>query len=326
MFLTAITDKLKIQLLYASKCTASMSGSKTPYTEFCRVTNAPLQWQPWWLDAVCGPDNWAVAITAVRQGIPMGVLPYFKTHRMGLPVVQQPPFTAYAGPWFHPDSRHPTSAWRKRQRMLENLIGQLPRVVFFQQCFHPAMQNWLPFYWAGFRQTTRYTYLLPGTLDASNLYGSFKSSLRTELRRATEYTEIVEEENPESIFYLNKLSFARKGLRQPYSQSIFQRLHQALAERRQALALLACDRKTGTPHAGLYLAFDTQEAAVLLTGFDPAYRHSGALHGLYWQAIQYCAARKLSLDFEGSMQPGIERVFRGFGGQRTPYMQIWRWL
>ncbi|MCB0534990.1 MAG: GNAT family N-acetyltransferase [Lewinellaceae bacterium] len=302
-----------------------MSGSKTPYSEFCRVTYVPLHLQPWWLDAVCGPDNWGAAITAVRQGIPMGVMPYFKTRRMGLPIIQQPPFTAYAGPWFHSDVQYAAASWYKQQRILENLIDQLPRVVFFQQCFHPSIQNWLPFYWTGFHQTTRYTHLLPGTIDTANLYDSFKSSLRTELRRAAEYTEVMEVEDPEPIFRLNKLSFARKGLRQPYSLSTFQRLYQALVVRRQALALLACNRKTGTPQAGLYLVFDARQASVLLTGLDPAYRQTGTLHGLYWHAIQYCAARKLRLDFEGSMQPGIEHVFRGFGGQRTPYMQIWRY-
>ena len=305
-----------------------MSGSKAPYTEFCRVAHVPLHLQPWWLDAVCGPDNWDVAIAGSRQGIPMGALPYFKTRRLGLPVVQLPPFTAYAGPWFHPDIQHADLPGFKQlglqHRVLEALIARLPRVLFFQQCFHPAIQNWLPFYWAGFRQTTRYTYLLPGAVDTAKLYRSFKSSLRTELRRAAEFTEAVEVEDPEPIFHLNKLSFARKGLRQPYPRSTFQQLHQALTERQQARALLACDRKTGTPHAGLYLAFDLLQASVLLTGFDPACRHAGALHSLYWQAIQFCAAHKLSLDFEGSMQPGIEHVFRNFGGQRTPYLQVWR--
>lgn len=307
-----------------------MSGGKVPYIEFCRVAQPPLHFQPWWLDAVCGADRWGVAIaTTARQGVPMGVLPYFKTRRLGLPVVQLPPFTAYAGPWFHPDIQHPDLPGYKKlglqHRVLEELIARLPKVLFFQQCFHPTIQNGLPFYWAGFRQTTRYTYLLPGTVDTTDLYRRFKSSLRTELRRATEYTEVVEVADPEPVFHLNKLSFARKGLRQPYSRSVFQNLHQAIAIRRQAHALLACDRKTGMPHAGLYLVFDTRQAAVLLTGFDPAYRHTGALHGLYWQAIQFCAARKLSLDFEGSMQPGIEHVFRGFGGQRKPYLQVWRY-
>lgn len=304
-----------------------MSGSKTRYTEFCQAAYVPLHLQSWWLDAVCGPQAWEAAAASDRQGIPGGVLPYFKTRYGGLPVVRQPPLTSYAGPWFHPDLQEIMPAHQQlaaQHRIMQELIGQLPRVLFFQQCFRPEIQNWLPFYWAGFRQTTRYTYVLPDTTDLPGLYRGLKNTLRTDLRRAEQGTEILTVENPEPIFRLNAQSFARKGRRQPYSLKTFQNLHNALAVRRQSLALLARDREQGALQAGLYLAFDSRQAAVLLSGFDPAHSHAGALHSLYWRAVQFCAARKLRLDFEGSMQPGIERVFRGFGGRLTPYFQVRR--
>lgn len=311
-----------------------MSASKTRYSEFCRTAYVPLQLQPWWLDAVCTADRWSVALAYDRGGRITGALPYFLNRRWGLPVIQLPPFTAYAGPWLqypdNPDFKAGSRYGFERQVMTE-LIAQLPRFAFFQQHFRPEVHNWLPFYWAGFHQTTRYTYVLPGTGNTEVLYKNLKNKLRTDLRTAARETEVLRESDPDLLFWLNRQSFQRKGLPQPYRRTAFDRLHAALTVRGQSAGFIARDRVTGVPHAGLFLAHDDRQASLLLSGFDPAPGlRSRALHGLYWEAVLFCAAKGLSLDFEGSMEPGIERALRAFGGQLTPYFQVWkagnRWL
>lgn len=37
-------------------------------------------------------------------------------------------------------------------------IDNLPKFDYFNMNFHYSITNWLPFYWRGFKQTTRYTY------------------------------------------------------------------------------------------------------------------------------------------------------------------------
>jgi len=304
---------------------ATKSGDKARYLDFCRDYPVPLHLQPWWLDAVCTPEAWDAAVT----GGPLpGAWPWFRTRRWGLPVVQNPPLTAYSGPWLV--GADPVWPAHKRlslsYRTLEKLISKLPGVLFFQQTFRPEIQAGLPFYWAGFRQTTRYTYRLPDTSDLPGLYAALKNTLRTDLRHAEMQLEIVPEENPKPFFDLNKQSFLRKKLRQPYAFDTFLRLHRALTERGQGQGFIARDREHGNICAGLFLAFDAEEAGVVLAGLDARCRQLGALHALYWQAIRFCSERGLSLDFEGSMNPGIEHVFRAFGGQPVPYQQVWRWL
>lgn len=299
-----------------------MPGSKDRFAEFCQEGYVPLSHQPWWLDAVCGgPEHWDVALVPARKGTVRGAWPYFRKRRWGLSVIQLPPLTAYAGPWL----RYPKAgrlAFEKK--VITELIDQLPPVSFVQQCCHPELQNALPLLWAGFRQTTRYTYVLADTRDLPKLYANLKLGLRTELRKAERSTVLDSAGAPGEVFRLNRLSFGRKGRGQPYSEQAFLRLHECLQARGQARCLLALDRQSGRPAAGLYLAFDGRSAAVLLTGFDPAFGQQGALHGLYWAAIRFCSEHSLRLDFEGSMEPGIERVFRAFGGQLQPYSYIWK--
>lgn len=305
-----------------------MSGSKVRYSEFCQGGYVPLHLQPWWLDAVCGADHWSAALARDGSDNVVGILPYYLTRRWGFSVIQLPPFTSYSGPWLRYPENQPlkeSSRYSFEHRVLAQLIGELPRFAFFQQNFRPEVRNWLPFYWAGFRQTTRYTYMLPETGDLDALFCGLKNKLRTDLRTAAKATEIVRENDPVLLFRLNGQSYARKGLRQPYGREAFDRLHAALTERRQSAIFVARGRNTGVPHAGLYLAFDTRQATMLLSGFDPALgQRSRALHGLYWEAIRFCSERGLSLDFEGSMERGIERALRAFGGQMTPYFQVWK--
>lgn len=304
-----------------------MSGSKDRYLEFCRATPVPLHLQPWWLDAVCGPGAWDLVLAGDRGGLPLGALPFFHTRRWGLSVIQVPPLSAYGGPWLlYPDPAMP--AYKRLSfayRTLEALIGQLPRVAWFQQTFRPEIRDILPFHWAGFHQTIRYTHTLPTATKAlPALYAGLKNTVRTELRRAEAAVEFVPAEDPERLLQLNAQSYARKGMRQPDFGQAFRRLYRELAIRGQSAGFLALDRQTGVALAGIYLAFDERQASVVLSGMAPAGLHSGALHGLYWEAVRFCAGKGLDLDFEGSMQPGVAHVFRAFGGQLTPYFRVWR--
>ncbi|MCS7035945.1 MAG: GNAT family N-acetyltransferase [Saprospiraceae bacterium] len=302
----------------------SEQGGQRAYREFCASQPVPLSHQPWWLDAVCGPIEWGAAVV---EG---GVWPYFQAHRWGVPVVQLPPYTTYAGPWLAPmPERWPShKRLRQEQRLLEALAVQLPRVCFFRQNCLPEFANGLPLVWAGFRLTTRYTYKMAAGQAVEDAYARLKNTLRTDLRHAEQEVAIETTFDARRLFALYRASLRHRGLRRP--QAPFERLVAALQERQQGVGWIARCRHSGADVAGLLLAFDEQRAAVVAAGriYDGA--HSGALHHLYWEAIGFCLQRALALDFEGSMAPGIERVFRAFGAQPEPYLQItrpaWAWL
>lgn len=282
--------------------------------------------QSWWLDAVCADGEWDVCLATDGSGKILGAMPFFKTRRFGFSVVQQPPLTAYGGPWLnYPQNLKPQKRLDFEKKVFDDLIRQLLRTAFFQQNFHPDVQNWLPFHWAGFRQTTRYTYIFNDLGDLEKIKAGFKNTLRTDLKKAEQAVEIFQKNDSTGLlFQLHEMSFSRKNRCPPYSFETFRRLHSALAERRQSAIFIARDRRSNVPHAGLCLAFDERRASILLTGADPAFKSSCAVWGLSWEAMKFCSERGLSLDFEGSMERHIERGFRAFGARLTPYHQIWR--
>jgi hypothetical protein len=301
---------------------------KSAYSQFCSGQFVPFHLQPWWLDAVCGPDHWNVSLATDQGGGVTGALPYYQTRKYGLPVVVQPPFTSYGGPWLryphNPDFKR-ASRYAFEKKVYTELIGGLPRVAWFNQNFRPEITNHLPFHWAGFRQTTRYTYWFEDVSNLDGIVAGFKNTLRTDLIKADMATYITrEEDRPDLVFDLNRQSFSRKGLTHPYKRTIFDRLHMALLERRQAACFIARSREDNSPHAALYLVFDDRQAAVLLTGVAREHKSSCAIYGLFLEAIRFCSQHSLSLDFEGSMDPGIEHTFRAFGAEMRAYHRVWK--
>ncbi|HRI58100.1 MAG TPA: hypothetical protein PK228_00165, partial [Saprospiraceae bacterium] len=170
-----------------SKSTDSVTERKTRYADFCQNNYIPLHLQPWWLDAVCGESAWDVSLSINGSGAITGVWPYYLQRRFGQSFVRQPPLTSYGGPWLvYPD--HPKFRSLKRSEfekmVFDELIKHLPKTVFFQQNMHPDVQNWLPLCWAGFRQTTRYTYIFKDLSDLEKTKAGFKNTLRTDLKKA----------------------------------------------------------------------------------------------------------------------------------------------
>jgi len=52
--------------------------------------------------------------------------------------------------------------------------------------------------------------------------------------------------------------------------------------------------------------------------------NQSSLNCLYWQSVENASKRVQSYDFEGSMNPKIEHIYRNFGAIRTPYHCFYR--
>jgi hypothetical protein len=170
------------------------SKNKPTYANLCKAANLPLFHRPWYLDAACGPERWEVALAFDGGGEAVGAMPYYLTRYYGLRVVRMPPLAPRLGPWMvYPERLADSPGGRQifEKQVLAELIGQLPRAVYFLQNCHYGFTNWLPFYWEGFRQTTRYSYILNDLSDLDRIYAGFTSALRNNIRKAAPEVEIA---------------------------------------------------------------------------------------------------------------------------------------
>jgi hypothetical protein len=301
---------------------------RTEYERFCHENKVPLYHQPWWLDAVCGPEAWQALVASADDGRVLGMMPVAIRRRYGLRVIQPPPLTCYGGPRLADvvlENKKPAQQYGIEKQLVTQLIHQLPRVFFTAIQLAPDWTNWLPFYWENFRQTTRYTYFLPPAANMEQATANFKNTVRTDLKKAAKLAFCVRDDDAAAtIFELNRLSLRRNGLHPACTQAFFLRLHAALRQRNQVACWLALDTNTRQPVAGLYLILEPHRAGVLLTGLHPAFRHTCATYLLYQAAISFCIERGLVLDLEGSMQRGLEHLFRALGAIQMPYLRVWR--
>ncbi len=304
-----------------------MNHNKHKYIEFCKEQALPLHMQPWWLEAVCVRGQWEVALSFDGEGNINGALPYYLTRSKWLRSIRMPPFSDYAGIWMQLPKAPGMKLERRydiETRIIRDLCAQLPKVAFYDQSFYPEFENWLPFYWQGYRQTTLYTYVLkPGTSPEA-LYAGLRGPLKTDLRKAERSVEILHSDSPEDFYQVYKRSFLRQNLAPQYGLEALKNLDTAATAHQCRRIYLARDCTNGVVHAGIYVVWDDQQAYLLLSGADPELRTSGALFLLQWQAIQDFTAAGLRFDFCGSVLPNIENAFRAFGGERRAHFRIYK--
>ena len=286
------------------------------------ASSSPVMFhEPWWLDAVA-PGEWRET-KVVRNGELLASMPYLAARGRLFTSLTMPPITKSLGPWLRPSSAKYARRLAQEKDLLEELIGQLPPHDYFAQNFHYSVTNWLPFYWAGFQQTTRYTYILEDLADPGMVWNGLTQSIRTDVRKAERKVSIRTDLGLDHFLDINALTFAKQGSPLPYTRELVARVDAAAARRGQRKMYFAEDAE-GRTHAAAYIVWNEQAAYYLMGGADPALRNSGATSLLLWQAIQDAAEVTESFDFEGSMIESIERFFRGFGATQKPYFHVWR--
>jgi hypothetical protein len=275
----------------------------------------------WWLDCVA-PGRWS-EVTVTRGDTVVARLPYVTDRQYGFSLLTMPPLTQTLGPWLRSSEAKYAKQLAEQKELLTDLIRKLPRYDLFCQNFHYAMTNWLPFYWEGFSQTTKYTYVLDDLSDEQKIWNNFQENIRREIRKAQNryHLQIRTDLGLERFLDINALSFKRQGSALPYSRTLVRRIDEACEKRDARRMLFAVDGEDKV-HSAIYMIWDEHSAYYLMGGADPAVRQSGAMALLMWEAIRFASTVTRRFDFEGSMIEPVERFFRGFGARQMPYFQI----
>lgn len=281
----------------------------------------PLFSRDWWLDTVCGTSKWD-AVLVEQKGVVAAALPVYKP----LPdTISMPPYTQVMGPWFQPESEDTkyTTLLGKRQTLCKELIDSLQSHKSFYQQFHYSFTDWLPFYWEGYQQTTRYTYILTDIANTEQLWANMATNIRRNITKAKEKQGIVIKKGISTAEFLEvfKATFQRQGKSIPKNIDVLERLIQVCRTREQGDLWGGYDEK-GRLHAAVFVAWQQSSAYYIAGGGDPSLRDSGAHSFAMWEAIQYVSEHTSTFDFEGSMIPGVERFFREFGAMQMPFFTI----
>ena len=319
--------------LFNNKASAVLPDhNKDKYREFIQLQpGIPVFFQDWWLDIVCGSDGWQVALSFDKGGNITGVLPYVRNRLKTIPVHSNPPLSPFLGiRLFYPENPQSVpSRYSFELRTIEQLIGELPgNVVYRNFTCHPEFRNAYPFYWKNYLLSFRYTYILDDIQDTQLVYKGFTNTLRRQIQQATETIQTGESDDIRPLFGFIRTTLKRQGIHWKFTLEQMQSLYSKLKEKDQGKLLVA--REHGNILASLLLVWDDRTAYCMALGMDGTGEPHNAVKLLLWESIKQAASRVEQYNFEGSMVPNVERVFRSFGGIRTEYYQLkWyknRWL
>lgn len=293
--------------------------NKLKYSALCGIAaDLPFYMHPNYLDVVCD-GAWEVAIVE-NQARVIAAMPYFVKKKLGFRYITMPKLCKAMGPYLLPIYRKTDY----EHKIFEALINQLPKVDYFTQDFHYNYQNWLPFYWKGFKQTTRYTYLINDLKNLEEVWkGIYRSYRNNIIPKAKESLKIRTDLSLTEFYTVHKKTFDRQNIKVPFTFDYLQNIDYTLSQMNRKKIFYAIDNENNI-HSVFYLAWDNMSAYCLLMGDDPHFRQQGGSILLTWEAIRF-ASEELQLntfDFLGSMIKPIEIVRRNFGAIQQPYLSI----
>jgi len=296
--------------------------SQDTYRAFCQNRNdLSIFMQPFWLDLTCEPESWDAVFSRREDGSIQGAWAYRFGSKLGMKWIKLPVLTPFTALWIDiPDDHSPQKEIAFRHAVLADLERQLPRAQIVELKLPWTMQDWLPLYWKGYRQETRYTFRF-AYVNVEVVHEGFSKSFRRNLRVAERHYTI-EDGQISDLYVFMETVLEMRNAHVLFQQQKLEEIVEALQKRQQCKIYAA--RDTDGVQATVLAVWDESTTYYLIGGrrkTDSRY----SINILLWQAIQDAAQRGHAFDFEGSMLEGVNKFFQSFGAQLTPYHYIYRY-
>lgn len=297
-----------------------MTDNKAKYRSYCEQQPLiPIYMRDWWLDCNCG-DKWDV-ILYENEGRIEAFMTFYQPYKGA---ISMPMYSQSMGIWFDPAYERPSLAKEidYKHKVSGYFMERLPVFNTYLQNHHSSFTDWLPFYWKGFEQTSRYNYIFPDISNPDELEKQLSKKLRKNINVAREKFHLRVERNVSTELFMEILSrnYRKKGMQLPGASEL-SLLVQAVRNRNQGDVLGAYDDQNRL-HAVIFVAWQESCAYAIAGGRDPELPDSNAHVLLKWEAIRLASQFSQSYDFQGSMLPGVEFINRQFGAVQVPFFTI----
>jgi len=274
---------------------------------------------------VCVPEGkqWDVLLCE-ENGKIVGAMPYYIAKKYGFKIVVQLKGAQYTGVWLdYPKEIRLHERYSFEKRVINNLIDQLEglNISHYSQNFHYSFTNWLPFYWRGFQQTTRYTYRINNLNDLEKCFENFSYAKQKHIKKENNDLLIDFSISAGEFYDFHKKCLKQKNATIEYSQELLLSIYDESAKREQG-KIIALKDNSGNFHSALFFAWDKNSAYALISAINPQFKSDGTSTKMFWEAIKFVSDKTKVFDFEGSMIEGVAQSFQQFGAEQAPYFNI----
>jgi len=295
--------------------------NKDLYIKICaEKKGVPLFLQPWWLDVVC--REWDAAVARKGEEI-TGIWAYPVENKMGVSLMRTPMLTPYLGPHvFYPADLKESKADSFEYETVAELMKQLPEAKVWHLAIQPGMKQAGIFKQYQLRAEVQQTFLLALAENEETLFANIRESARRNIRGAEKEIVIAEDkECLEQLYAFQKNTLGNKGKQLAYTHGDLKKIMDACIAQNASALWVA--KNGATIEAIVWQVWDNARSYYLMGGQNPDTNSYKAMSLLLWHAIRESKKRgHATFDLEGSMDEGVERFFRNFGGERVLYIVL----
>ena len=250
---------------------------------------------------------------------PSAALNLYQYRKLGKTVLIHPPFAPDCGLTIAPGSAKRYSIQTETKRIMRTLAAELNTAfdgAYIDVAFPPEVVDIQPFLETGFTAAVGYTYRLALHESADHLLAGFSTERRKNIRDARRIGSTVKfDTDPEAVIDLTQNTLGAAGLHHDF------RILRGILQLDDSFSVSVW--RQDVMLATAVIAFDKDCAWYVAGGTRKDADTSGAGALALWSAIRHAADQGIAtFDFCGSSVPAIEKFFRGFGGELTPYFRV----
>lgn len=315
------------------------------YQAFVTQQKLPVFYATWYLDAVCGNQNWDCIFAHDKDGSLAAIWPFHRKNRLGglLKTLDKPAYCMFFGPWVSGPKMdmNPAKKLSRYNRLLQQLAEKLPEARLKRAYLPYEKTNTLALSQIGWESRLYHSYQLPTNQQSSDkIWQRFGPKLRHDLKAYSQLKERIKQVDDIALLLKMDQQFsnykstnslrAKDGKLQSTLNKPLSRLLGASEEHQAGIGWLFFNANE-VAIAGIWLVFDKQSAYMILAVSDPTLRsEEKAVTQLIWHAIQWACNKQLTFDFEGSSLVGVEAYYRSWGPIAMSYIGLvwkqWKWL
>lgn len=294
---------------------------KSTYISLCEQhENIPMFSTPNWLNAVCGEDGWDVVLAHDKEGHIVGSWAFHLVKKGPFRIILNPMLTPFSGPRLFP--HHPITRPSKKRsfaiKTIASLYEQLPKHDYILVNLYPDMNDWYPLYCIGFKSTIRQTFQLAPN-SSEYIWKQFGSGLRNKIKKQEEKYHIKETTDIATIYRMQAELIRQKGEKMLAEQQF----RQLLASLEYGwTGLMAVTQKSNEIAGSCFVVHDKDTSYLTFLNQNNSVKHHSCSRPLIWESIKTCHEKGKVFDFEGSMLPSVEPVFRSFEGRTRSYHSV----
>lgn len=253
----------------------------------------------------------------------VGGISFIHEHHFGLKVIRNSPYTPTCGPFIAVKAQNPVAILETRRKALECVVEYFKKEnpAIIRLGLDQEIFDALPFYWSGYKVIPAYTYRLNLLSSLDLIKKDMSSERRKNITKAGRDGLMVRlTTDMEVVKKLCLATFNRQKMQ--VNQTWLDAILFKYANSSNSFAFTTY-RADKIPIATCFVVHDSKTAYYLIGGYSAELGHHGAGALAMFEAIKHAKEIGIKIfDFEGSVVPAIERYFRGFGGELTPYLTV----